>query len=328
MFIVTGGCGFIGSAIVWKLNQEGIDDIVVVDRLGSAAKWRNLNKLKIRRIVLKDQFFDWLGGDGSRAMIDAVFHMGASSSTTEMDADYLVGNNINFSLKLFEHCAAYDVPLVYASSASTYGDGAQGFDDDPARVDTLQPMHPYGFSKQKFDQWVLNQTHLPPAWAGLKFFNVYGPQEYHKGAQTSVVYQFLPQITATGGLKLFKSNRPDFAHGEQKRDFVYVKDCARVAWHFYAERGRYKSGIYNVGTGKARTFADLGRAVFRAAKVSPERLEFVDMPEVLKSQYQYFTEASLTNLREHGLYRGEFTGVEDGVTEYVQKYLLSEDRYL
>jgi ADP-L-glycero-D-manno-heptose 6-epimerase len=328
MFIVTGGAGFIGSVLVWKLNQEGIDDIVIVDRLGSGPKWKNLAKRKFRQIVHKDNFSAWLAGEGSRVMIDAVFHMGASSSTTETDCDYLVANNINFSIKLFEHCAAYDIPLIYASSASTYGGGEHGFRDDPNRIDALRPMHPYGFSKQKFDQWVLAQAQQPLVWAGLKFFNVYGPQEYHKGAQTSVVYQFLPQIKRTGALRLFKSTRPDFAHGEQKRDFVSVKDCADVAWHFYRERTGVQSGIYNVGTGKARTFADLGRTVFRAAKVSPERLEFVDMPENLKDQYQYFTEADLTNLRERGGYKTAFTELEEGVTEYVQKYLLGEDAFL
>lgn len=328
MFIVTGGAGFIGSTIVWHLNQQGIDDIIVVDRMGSANKWKNLNKLKFRQIVPKDQFFEWLSGDGSRAMIDAVFHMGASSSTTETNVDYLVNNNINFSVRLFEHCVAYEIPLIYASSASTYGDGVRGFKDGANELDGLHPLHPYGFSKQKFDQWVLMQSKTPPLWAGLKFFNVYGPQEYHKGSQTSVVYQFLPQIQSTGALRLFKSTRPDYAHGEQKRDFVYSKDCAAVAWHFYAERARAESGIYNVGTGKARTFADLGRTVFRAAKVSPERLEFVEMPANIKDQYQYFTEASLINLRERGAYQASFTSLEDGVSEYVTRYLLSEDAYL
>jgi ADP-L-glycero-D-manno-heptose 6-epimerase len=328
MFIVTGGAGFIGSALVWRLNQAGIDDILVVDRMGTGDKWRNLVKRRISQILHKDDLFTWLEREGPRHDIEAVFHLGASSSTTELDVDYLTRNNINYSVRLWQYCTEYGVPFIYASSAATYGAGEAGFVDDPARVDELKPLNPYGFSKQKFDQWARKQDATPPFWAGLKFFNVYGPQEYHKGGQTSVVFQILPQVETTGAVRLFKSYRSDYGHGEQKRDFVYVKDVVDVLWHLYAARNRAKSGIYNVGSGKARSFADLARAVFAAAGVSPAKLDYIDMPEGLRKQYQYFTEADLTRLREDTGYTGAATSLEDGVRDYVQNYLKADDRYL
>lgn len=329
MIIVTGGAGFIGSALVWRLNQEGISDIVVVDRLGNGPKWKNLNKRRVAAFVHKDELFDWLEGDGARESIDAIFHMGASSATTETDVDYLVRNNINYSVRLWNYCAQYGIPFIYASSASTYGAGEHGFDDDPSGVPVLRPEHPYGFSKQKFDDWVIRQERTPPFWAGLKFFNVYGPQEYHKGNQSSVIFQFLPQVKNTGTIKLFKSYKEGVADGEQKRDFVYVKDCVDVIWHLYKNGGtRAESGIYNVGSGKARSFADLARAVFQAMNVKPERLEFIDMPPALRNQYQYFTEAPLERLRRRTGYEKPMTSLEDGVRDYVQGYLLTDDLFL
>lgn len=329
MIIVTGGAGFIGSALVWRLNQEGISDIVVADRLGSGPKWKNLNKRRISAFVYKDALFDWLEGEGSRETIDAVFHLGASSATTESNVDYLVSNNINYSVRLWNHCSQYGIPFIYASSASTYGAGERGFDDDTSLIPLLRPEHPYGFSKQKFDDWVIRQERTPPFWAGLKFFNVYGPQEYHKGCQSSVINQFLPQVRATGTIKLFKSYRDGIAHGEQKRDFVYVKDCIDVMWHLYKNGGaRAESGIYNVGSGKARSFADLARAVFKAMDVKPERLDFIEMPAALQNQYQYFTEAPLARLRQRSGYDKPMTSLEDGVRDYVCNYLMTDDAFL
>lgn len=329
MIIVTGGAGFIGSALVWKLNQQGVTDLVVADHFDNGPKWKNLVKRRVAKFLHKDELFDWLEGEGRRLSIDAIFHMGASSSTTEIDVDYLVRNNINYTMRLWTYCTEYGVPFIYASSASTYGDGERGFDDNVAGIPDLRPQHPYGFSKQKFDDWAIQQVRQPPFWAGLKFFNVYGPQEYHKGSQSSVVYQFVPQVKATHAIKLFKSYREGFADGEQARDFVYVKDCVDIMWHLYQKGSRgADSGIYNVGSGKARTFVDLARAVFQSMEIKPEKLDFIDMPEVLRGQYQYFTEAKLDRLRQSGGYTAPMTSLEDGVRDYVRGYLLSDDAYL
>lgn len=329
MIIVTGGAGFIGSALVWKLNEAGIDDIVVVDRMGTGAKWKNLAKRRVGLILHKDELFAWLDAEGARRSVDAIFHLGASSATTETDVDYLVRNNLNYTVRLWTYCADYGVPFIYASSAATYGDGERGFDDDPRGIPALRPMNPYGFSKQKFDDWAHRQTRTPPFWAGLKFFNVYGPQEYHKGSQSSVINQFVPQVQEVGAIRLFKSYRDGVGHGEQKRDFVYVKDCVDIMWHLYRQGGRgAESGIYNIGSGTARSFADLARAVFRAMEVQPEKLDFIEMPAALRQQYQYFTEASLDRLRRRAGYAAPMTSLEDGVRDYVRGYLLGGDPYL
>jgi ADP-L-glycero-D-manno-heptose 6-epimerase len=327
MFIITGGAGFIGSALVWKLNQLGETDILVVDRMGTGAKWKNLTKRHIRTILHKDEFLPWLRAEGPRASIDAIFHLGASSSTTEMDVDYLVRNNLNYSRELWQFCAEYEIPFIYASSAATYGEGERGYVDDPSGIHQLRPLNPYGFSKQKFDAWAMDEKKSPTFWAGLKFFNVYGPQEYHKGSQASVIQQFVPQVQKTGGIKLFKSYREGIPHGEQKRDFVYVKDCVDVMWHLYDKRTTAKPGIYNVGSGKARAFSELAHAVFKSMDKVP-KLDFVDMPDVLRSQYQYFTEASLDNLRRRAGYAAPMTSLEDGVSDYVRQYLLRDDPFL
>ncbi len=328
MFIVTGGAGFIGSGLVWKLNEEGLRDIVIADRMGTGAKWKNLAKRRFSTVLHKNDLFKWLAEVGVRREVEAVFHLGASSATTETDVDYLMQNNLNYSINLWNFCAEYEVPFIYASSAATYGDKEKTFVDDPATMPSLKALNPYGFSKQKFDDWAMQQTNTPPFWAGLKFFNVYGPQEYHKGSQSSVVYQFVPQVKESGTIKLFKSYRDGVGHGEQKRDFVYVKDCIDVLWHLYANKNRAQSGIYNVGSGKARSFADLARATAKAMGKPETRLDFIDMPETLRSQYQYFTEASLTNLRERAGYQAPMTSIEDGVRDYVQKYLVADDPFL
>lgn len=328
MIIVTGGAGFIGSALVSKLNQQGIDDIVIVDHMGHGVKWRNVNKLKFSTIIHKNDLFQWLESQGSRVTVDAVFHLGACSTTTETDVDYLVRNNLNYSIWLWNYCIRYQIPFIYASSAATYGAGELGFVDDDANVDQLKPLNPYGFSKQKFDQWALKQIKHPPFWAGLKFFNVYGPQEYHKGSQSSVVFQWLPQIKERGGVRLFKSYRDDYEHGGQKRDFVYVKDCTEIMWHFYQNGQNHSSGIYNVGSGEARTFADLAKAVMKAAGKPDGKIEHIEMPENLINQYQYFTQADLTKLREKGGYQKPMTSIEQGVADYVGNYLMKDDPYL
>ena len=314
--------------MLWKLNELGFEDILVADRLVTGAKWKNLAKRRFSGILHKDDLLSWLSANFSHLDIDAVFHLGASSSTTETDVDYLVRNNLNYSQRLWELCADYGVPFIYASSAATYGAGERGYDDDPGRIPNLRPLNPYGFSKQTFDAWALRQRRTPPFWAGLKFFNVYGPQEYHKGSQSSVVVQFVPQIKQSGVLRLFKSYRADVAHGEQKRDFVYVKDCVDVMAHLMQNAPRAKSGIYNLGSGQAQSFADLGRAVFRAMGIAEAKFEWVEMPEALRNQYQYYTEATLTRLREGTGYTKPMTRLEDGVHDYVQGYLLKDDPYL
>jgi len=328
MFIVTGGAGFIGSALIWKLNNEGTQDILVVDRMGTGPKWQNLAKRGFSTITHKDELFAWLETNGRRENVDAIFHLGASSATTEMDVDYLVRNNLNYSIRLWHYCVEYGIPMIYASSAATYGSGEAGFKDDHELVPQLRPLNPYGFSKQKFDHWVMQQHRTPPFWAGLKFFNVYGPQEYHKGSQASVIPQFLKQARTDGAIRLFKSYREGCADGDQRRDFVFVKDCIDVMWHLYKNRGHARSGLYNVGSGEARSFADVARATFAAAEVQGGRLEFIPMPEALRGQYQYFTQADLTNLREHAGYHEPMTGIEAGITDYVRNYLLKDDPFL
>lgn len=328
MIIVTGGAGFIGSALVWKFNQKNIDDVVVVDHMGSGLKWKNLVKRKLRDIVHKDQFLAWLESRPKSHNIDAIFHMGACSSTTEMNMDYLVENNLHYSMRLWEFCAKNKIPFIYASSAATYGAGESSFSDDPKVIPELRPINPYGFSKQLFDSWAIKQKVAPPFWAGLKFFNVYGPQEYHKGGQASVVWHAYPQIKEQASLKLFKSYRPDVKHGEQKRDFVYVKDVVDVLFHLYQAQRIAVSGVYNLGSGKARTFADLGRSVFKAVGLKKEKFEWIEMPESIRGQYQYFTEADLRLLRQKTGYKGKMTSLEEGIADYVKNYLASDDPYL
>ena len=326
MFIVTGGAGFIGSALIWKLNKAGIDDIVVVDDLKTGNKWLNLSKRSIHTIISKNDFPAWL--QHRSRTIEAVFHLGACSSTTETDGDYLMRNNCHFSMALFEYCADHQIPFLYASSAATYGLGKNGFDDRVENLSLLHPINKYGYSKHLFDIWCMRQKTTPPSWFGFKFFNVYGPNEYHKGSQASVIYHAFHQIKQKNTLKLFKSYREDFAHGEQKRDFVYVKDVSNVLLHFYYEHKKAKSGIYNLGTGAARSFADLGRSVFQSLGVQKVDFEWIDMPDSLKSQYQYFTEAQVERLKTVGGYRSSFTSLEEGVEDYVKGYLSKEDVYL
>ena len=311
-FIVTGGAGFIGSNIVAALNERGEDQILVVDDLGTDDKWRNLLGLEYADYQHKDEFRASIQYD-RLAAVDAVFHMGACSTTTETNADYLVDNNYRYTRDLCEWCMEHDVRFIYASSAATYGDGSLGYSDEDEATPTLRPMNMYGYSKQMFDLWALRNGVLNEI-AGLKYFNVYGPRENHKGEMRSVVNKAYKQIVETGEVKLFKSHRPEYGDGEQVRDFIYVKDAVDVTLFFYDHPGI--SGVFNCGTGGARTWNDLVKAVFAAMGREP-KIRYIDMPEDLRDQYQYHTEADVTKLRGVG-YDKDFTSLEDGIAEYVK----------
>ena len=325
MIVVTGGAGFIGSALIWQLNENGYEDIVIIDQLGLGDKWKNLLKRQFTNILSIEEGIDWLIDHAEN--VEAIFHMGACSSTTERDADYLMSNNLHYSMDLWNICVKNDIPFIYASSAATYGSEESIFNDQHESAGSLKPINKYGYSKYLFDRWALNQKKAPSSWFGLKFFNVYGPQEYHKGSQASVVFHAYPQIKQGSRLKLFKSHRIDIDDGMQKRDFVYVKDVVKVMQHLWLKRGEAKSGIYNLGSGQANSFLDLGKAVFQALE-KPVDIDWIEMPDALKNQYQYFTEANLEKLRRDGLYLDTFTSLQDGVHDYVTNYLDGQDPYL
>ena len=320
MIVVTGGAGFIGSAFVWKLNREGIDDIVIVDRLGTSEKWKNLVNLRFIEYIKKDDFLQMIYADQVPFKASAVIHMGACSSTTERDADYLWMNNYLYTCRLADWALRNQVRFIYASSAATYGDGTGGFADDDARIPGLRPINMYGYSKQVFDLWVLKQQ-AEKKMAGIKFFNVFGPNEYHKGDMASVIFKSFNQIRETGRVRLFKSYRKEYGDGEQVRDFVYVKDCVDILW-WLLEHVEV-NGIFNLGTGKARSWNDLVRAVFAAMGMKPE-VEYIDMPPGLSGQYQYFTEAKMDKLRATGCPLA-FRSLEDAVRDYVANYLQKSD---
>ena len=316
----------IGSIIAWHLNSKlGHDDLVIVDHITHEAQWQNLVHRQYVEYLDKDQLFDFLEGN---EQIDAVIHMGAISATTERDFNKLVEANIHYSQDLWSWCAENEVPLFYASSAATYGDGSAGYDD--ANIDKLRPLNGYGYSKHFFDQWVLKQTpeNSPPAWAGFKFFNVYGPNEYHKERMASVAFHTFNQFSETGTMKLFKGTKVGIKDGEQLRDFVYVKDAASVVAHFLTTSISNKpapNGIYNIGTGQARNFKDLSENVIANMGKTPH-ITYVDMPEDLQGKYQYFTQANMTKLRAAG-YKAPMTSLEDGIKDYVQNYLMQADPY-
>jgi ADP-L-glycero-D-manno-heptose 6-epimerase len=326
MIIVTGGAGFIGSNIVARLAEAG-REVIVVDRLGHDDKWRNLAKHPLRDIVKPEAVFGLLAREGRH--IEAIVHMGAISATTERDVDLVIENNLRLSIDLWDWCAVHQVRFLYASSAATYGDGAQGFDDEATSraLARLRPLNPYGWSKHVFDRRVIGDIEAgrprPPQWAGLKFFNVYGPNEYHKGAMKSVVAHMYPDIMAAGRVSLFKSHHPDYEDGGQLRDFVSVADAADITLWLLGNPG--VSGLFNVGTGRARSFADLARASF-AALARPPQIHYRDMPEELKARYQYFTQAAMGRLRDAGYARPP-TPLEDGVRDYVRNYLDTDDPY-
>ncbi len=326
MIIITGGAGMIGSMIAWHFNAHSQrDDLVLVDRILEADQWQNYCRRDIVEYLDKDELFPWLEARPN-LKVEAVIHMGAISATTERDFGLLLETNIRYSQRLWQWCADKGVAYLYASSAATYGGGELGYVDSHDNA-ALRPLNGYGFSKQFFDRWALRQARegkpTPPAWYGFKFFNVYGPNEYHKGRMASVVLHTFNQTRATGGMKLFRSHRPDYADGMQMRDFVYVKDAAAVLAHFVEQRPA--SGLYNIGTGKARAFLDLARATQRSMGLEPA-IEFIDMPEDLRGKYQYFTQADMTKLRAAG-YDKPFTELEDGVHDYVSGYLLKDDPY-
>lgn len=312
-YIVTGGAGFIGSCIVRTLNDIGINDIIVVDDIATSEKWLNLRNKRYREYVHKSAL---LGQLNLYSGIETVIHMGACSSTTERNFDYLWSNNFEFSKSLWNYCAENRVPFIYASSAATYGDGTQGF-DDKRDIDLLRPLNGYGYSKQIFDLWIKHQAKVfPPQYVGLKFFNVYGPNEYFKGSMASMVFHGYKQIREHGSIRLFKSCNPAYQDGEQLRDFVYVKDvCSVILWIL---RNPEVSGLFNVGTGRAQSFRELAEATFHALGMEP-KIEYIEMPDYLREKYQYYTKAEMDKLQGTG-YATSFMDVEKGVTDYVQNY--------
>jgi ADP-L-glycero-D-manno-heptose 6-epimerase len=321
MIVVTGAAGFIASCLVTRLNEANFNDIVVVDNFSVAKKEANLKGKKIKEFVDRMDFFDWL--DKNYEEVEFIFHLGARTDTTEFNKEVFDVLNLNYSKKVWNACCEYQIPLVYASSGATYGSGTLGYDDDEAMIPLLHPLNPYGDSKNDFDKWVLEQTAKPFFWAGLKFFNVYGPNEYHKGRMASVILHAFNQINQNRHLKLFKSHKPEYKDGEQMRDFVYVKDVVEVC--YFLMHHRQNSGIYNLGSGEARTFLDLALQTFNAMD-KEVNIDFVDTPEDIRDTYQYFTEANMEKLRSIG-YEKPFHSLEEGVQDYVKNYLLEGKYY-
>ncbi len=321
MIIVTGAAGFIGSCLVSKLNAEGFNDIVVVDEFSHSEKNKNLEGKTFSQKVERDQFQQWL--KDNHRFVQFVFHIGARTDTTEFDKAIFDKLNLNYTKEIWNTCVEFGLPLVYASSAATYGNGEFGYDDNESIIEKLVPLNPYGDSKNDFDKWAIAQEKKPYFWAGLKFFNVYGPNEFHKGRMASVIFHAFNQINKTGGMKLFRSHNPEYKDGEQLRDFVYVKDVTSVC--MFLLNHRKDSGIYNLGSGKARTFLDLTRNTFKAME-KPEHIEFMDTPIDIRDKYQYFTEANMKKLKSIG-YNTPFHTLEEGVEDYVKGYLMG-NKYL
>ena len=321
MIVVTGGAGFIGSAIVWRLNQLGNDNIIIVDELGINEKWKNLTSLKFADYMNQWEFFDKIESEID-FNIEAIIHMGANSSTTEKDADHLIENNYEYTKSLALYSVKKNIRFIYASSAATYGDGSLGFVDNEAEINLLRPLNMYGYSKQLFDLWAIGNK-LTDKIAGIKYFNVFGPNEYHKEDMRSVVNKAYDQIKETGKVKLFKSENPLYKDGEQKRDFIYIKDAVEMTLFFLFNRE--KNGIYNVGSGKARTWNALVKSIFNALD-KPINIDYVELPDHLKTKYQYFTEADISKIKKAGYTQPSFS-LEDGVTDYVKNYLM-QNKYL
>ncbi len=322
MIIVTGGAGFIGSAIVAELNKRQINDILIVDELGTDNKWKNLRKLSFSDYVEKQVFIELVINDQIEDSVDAIIHLGACSDTTETDASYLINNNYEYTKVLASWATDSDIRFIYASSAATYGDGENGFVDNENELGTLKPLNMYGYSKQLFDLWA-HQNGLLDQIVGLKYFNVFGPNEYHKANMRSFILKSFEQINATGKVNLFKSYHPDYKDGEQVRDFIYVKDAVDMTLFFLDNPD--VNGIFNVGTAKPRTWLDLVNAVFASMGKKPN-IEFVEMPDSIKNQYQYYTCADITKIR-NACYDKETTSLEDSIKDYVQNYL-QKDEYL
>ncbi|MCB0484174.1 MAG: ADP-glyceromanno-heptose 6-epimerase [Flavobacteriales bacterium] len=318
MIVVTGAAGFVGSCLISKLNAEGFNALVLVDNFLDARKLPNYAGKNYLMTIDRENFADWL--DEHNREVEFIFHIGARTDTTEFNVSIFDKLNLHYSMRLWEQCCNYGIPMVYASSAATYGDGSLGYSDNHQIVERLQPLNPYGASKNDFDKWVLVQEGQPYFWAGLKFFNVYGPNEYHKGRMASVIFHAFRQINSTGKMKLFQSHRSDYPDGGQMRDFVYVMDVVNVL--YWLMRHRKNSGLYNLGSGKARTFLALANGVFNALQ-KPVDIEFIPTPEDIRDKYQYFTEADMSKLTSIG-YDTPFTELEAGISDYVSKYLLSE----
>ncbi len=325
MIVVTGAAGFIGSCLVRRLNDEGLTHLILVDDFSRADKRQNLEGKAYTELIDRERFPAWL--DDHAGEVQVVFHMGARTDTTETDVEIFDRLNLNYSKRIWKSCTEAAIPLIYASSAATYGLGELGYLDSHEVVEKLRPLNAYGASKNDFDKWVLAQRQSPPYWVGLKFFNVYGPNEYHKGRMASVIFHTARQIRATGSMKLFRSHRADIPDGQQKRDFVYVKDVVEVCYFFYLramapEPDPAECGLYNLGTGQARSFWDLATLTFRALELEPS-IRFIDTPEDIRDTYQYFTEADMQKLRKIG-YDKPFHTLEEGISDYVRNYLAGE----
>ena len=314
--IVTGAAGFIGSCMVQYLNEQGFTNLILVDDFGIESKRVNWESKQYEGIVERQSLFEWL--ERNETTIDVFIHLGARTDTTEFDYSIHKALNVVYSQNVWNYCTEKNIPLIYASSAATYGSGELGYDDNHEIVEDLKPLNPYGISKNEFDKWALKQTETPPFWAGLKFFNIYGPNEYHKGRMASVIWHSFNQIKKDGLVKLFRSHRPDFKDGEQLRDFVYVKDLVKVIY-WMMQNQQIPSGLYNLGTGSARSFYDLASSTFRGLDLEPN-ISFVDMPIDIRDKYQYFTEANMQKLKAAG-YTDSFYTLEEGVDDYVRNYL-------
>jgi ADP-L-glycero-D-manno-heptose 6-epimerase len=332
VILLTGAAGFIGSYMLGYLNRKGFENIIIVDDFSEEDKKPNYETKRFIEKIERENLFEWLKTNNPK--IDFVFHLGARTDTTEFDYSIHEKLNVEYSKKIWNYCTEKNIPLVYASSAATYGGGELGYKDNHDIVEKLHPLNPYGISKNEFDKWALKKSQesgvgsresTPPFWSGLKFFNVYGPNEYHKGRMASMIFHGFNQIQKTGKVKLFKSHRPEFKDGEQLRDFIYVEDIANVCYWMMVESSRLTTGIYNLGTGKARTFKDLINAIFSSLNL-PSNIEFIDTPADIRDKYQYFTEADMNKLRKAG-YKEDFFSLEDGVRKYVKNYLQLKKYY-
>lgn len=319
--LLTGAAGFIGSYLLGYLNTKGHQNIIIVDDFSEEDKWFNFDSKQFVAKIEREELFNWLRSNDPK--IDFVFHLGARTDTTEFDYSIHEKLNVEYSKNIWHYCTGKSIPLVYASSAATYGSGELGYKDDHDLPEKLHPLNPYGISKNEFDKWVLKQAAHPPFWAGLKFFNVYGPNEYHKGRMASMIFHGFNQLKKTGKVKLFKSHKPEFKDGGQLRDFIYVEDVAKVC--YWLMNNSIESGLYNLGTGNARTFDDLANVTFAAMGKEPV-IEYIDMPEDIREKYQYFTEADMSKLRSVG-YVSDFYSLEDGVNDYVTNFLRRKNYY-
>lgn len=319
MIIITGAAGFIASCLVARLNSEGHTNLVLVDDFSHDAKKANYLEKQYLQLIDRNDFLEWFAQNAQS--VNVIYHIGARTDTTEFSVELFNELNVNYTKAIWNICTEHFVPMIYASSAATYGLGEYGYDDDESKINSLKPLNPYGDSKNEFDKWALSRGLTPPKWVGFKFFNVYGPNEYHKGRMASVIFHSFNQINEKGKVKLFRSHNPDYTDGGQLRDFVYVKDVVDVL--YFAHQSPVKNGIYNLGSGKARTFLDLAKATFHALGKAPD-IEFIDTPIDIRDKYQYFTEANMTKLAEQG-YLKPFTSLEDGVQDYVTNYLLGKN---